>query len=49
MNDYVLFTDSACDIEPALLKEWGCPFVPLTFRFEGSDREYVESAVLRVE
>lgn len=40
MNDYVIFTDSACDISPELLKEWGVPYLNLTFRFEGSELEY---------
>ena len=25
MNDFVIYTDSACDIPPELLKEWGVP------------------------
>lgn len=40
MNDYVIFTDSACDISPEILSEWGIPSVSLTFRFEGSEKEY---------
>ena len=40
MNDYIIITDSGCDIKPAVLKEWGVPYLNLTFRFEGEDREY---------
>ncbi len=40
MSDYVLFTDSACDIRPEILKSWGVEYVSLLFRFEGSDVEY---------
>lgn len=24
VNDYIIFTNSACDIKPKLLKQWGC-------------------------
>jgi DegV family protein with EDD domain len=37
---YVICTDSACDIKPSLLEEWGVPFASLTFRFDGDDTEY---------
>lgn len=40
MRDYVIFTDSACDIKPELLCEWGVPYRNLTFRFEGEEKEY---------
>ncbi len=40
MSDYIIYTDSACDIAPELLKEWGVKFQCLTFHFEGEDREY---------
>ena len=40
MRDYVIFTDSACDIKPELLAEWGVPYRSLTFRFEGEEKEY---------
>ncbi len=40
MRDYVIFTDSACDIKPELLAEWGVPYRSLTFRFEGDEKEY---------
>ncbi len=40
MSEYVIITDSACDIKPELLKEWGVPFCSLTFRFDGNEKEY---------
>ena len=43
MNDYVIFTDSACDIKPELLKSWGVECIDLSFRFDGDTREYSNS------
>lgn len=40
MNEYVIVTDSACDIKPDILEKWGVPFCSLTFRFDGEDKEY---------
>jgi len=40
MKDYVIFTDSACDLSPALLKEWGVGYRNLSFRFNDSETEY---------
>lgn len=40
MSNYVIFTDSGCDIKPELLKEWGVPSRSLNFRFDGSEKEY---------
>jgi len=40
MSNFVLFTDSGCDIKPDVLKEWDVPYLNLTFRFEGDDTEY---------
>ncbi|MBR5783231.1 MAG: DegV family protein [Clostridia bacterium] len=37
---YVIYTDSACDISPEVLAEWGVPYLSLTFRVDGEDREY---------
>lgn len=34
MRDYVIFTDSSCDIMPDLLAEWEVPFVSLTVKFD---------------
>lgn len=40
MRDYVICTDSACDICPELLFEWGVKVLPLTFRFSDDEKEY---------
>ena len=37
---YQIFTDSGCDISPALLAEWGVACESLTFRFNDSEKEY---------
>lgn len=34
MNDYVIYTDSACDISPEVLSEWGVCSVAMTFMFD---------------
>ena len=41
MSDYVIFTDSCCDLSPELLKQWGVPYANMTFSFEGEDKEYI--------
>jgi len=43
MNNYVIYTDSACDIKPHILGEWGVPYRELTFRFNGEDKEYTNN------
>ena len=40
MNDFVIFTDSACDIYPEVLAEWGVKCVSLEFRFDHIDRDF---------
>lgn len=40
MSDFVLLTDSACDLKPEVLNEWGVDYINLSFRFEGEDKEY---------
>ncbi len=40
MNEYVIFTDSGCDLSPELLAQWGVPYKALNFRFGGEDKEY---------
>lgn len=40
MQNFVIYTDSACDIAPSILKEWGCDFCSLTFHFNDSDKIY---------
>lgn len=40
MNEYIVFTDSGCDISAAKLEQWGVQHVSMTFLFEGEDKEY---------
>ena len=45
MNDYVIFTDSCCDVKPELLAQWGVPFANMTFSFEGDDKSYIDADI----
>ena len=40
MDNYVIYTDSACDIAPEMLEEWGVKFTQLTFMFQEEDKQY---------
>lgn len=40
MNDYVIYTDSGCDLDRETLDSWGVPHQCLTFKFDGSDTVY---------
>ena len=40
ISNYIIYTDSACDIDPAILKKWGCKFCSLTFMFNDSEKIY---------
>lgn len=43
MGNYVIFTDSACDLEPEYLSELGVKMAPLTFRLSDSEREFLDT------
>lgn len=43
MADFVICTDSACDLGASTLEELGVPSIDLTFRFDGEEREYANS------
>lgn len=43
MNDYVIYTDSGCDISPHTLSEWGVKMAPLTFTLSNSGREFLDT------
>lgn len=45
MNEYVIFTDSSCDIVPSLLKEWDVPYVNLVFRNDATGDEYTQDTM----
>ncbi len=40
MSNFVIYTDSACDVKPELLSEWGVKYSCLTFHFNDSAKEY---------
>ena len=40
MSTFIIHTDSACDLKPELLAEWGVPYTSLTFRFDGEKNEF---------
>ena len=40
-SNYVIFTDSACDLAPSLLAEWGVRCVSLAFRFDHIDQDFL--------
>ena len=40
MNDYVICTDSGCDLSSKTLSEWGVPYQCLSFQFDGSETIY---------
>ena len=40
MSNYVIYTDSGCDISPALLEQWGVKFCELRFLFNGEAKSY---------
>lgn len=49
MNEYIIFADTACDIKPELLCEWGVPFESLTFKFDDSDKVYANNDMSTAE
>lgn len=40
MHNYVIHTDSGCDIQQELLQKWGVSCTALTLAFEGENKEY---------
>lgn len=49
MREYVIFSDSSCDISPELLKEWGVVCIDLTFRADGSNLDFTQADVSNKE
>ncbi len=45
MENYVIFTDSSCDLSEKVIKDWGICSASLSFRFEGSDKEYLNNEI----
>ena len=42
MNEYVIFTDTACDIVPEILDEWNVECIDLLFREVSSEKTYTQ-------
>ncbi len=42
MSEFVIITDSACDLHGERLSAWGVPYVPITFRFSDDGIEKTE-------
>jgi len=40
MSEFVIHTDSACDLSEEMLAEWGVKYRCLTFKFDDEDKEY---------
>ncbi len=40
---FKIITDSACDIKPSLLSEWGVESIEMTFRFDNEDKDYLNN------
>ena len=40
MSNYILCTDTACDLKPATLKAWGVEYCSLSFQFNDSEKVY---------
>ncbi len=38
--DFVILSDSGCDLSPAVFADWGVAYGSLTFRFDDSEKEY---------
>ncbi len=43
MSEYIIFTDSGCDIKPEVLKKWGVQYRDLIFRFDEDGREFTNA------
>ena len=40
MSNFVILTDSACDLKPDFLEKLNVKFISLSFVFEGEDKVY---------
>lgn len=45
MADFVLFTDSGCDLNVAVLEDWGVRYRTLSFQFDGDSTVYDNNAM----
>ena len=46
MNNYTIYTDSACDLSPRFLESCGVKFISLSFTFDGEETVYRENEML---
>ena len=49
MKEYIVFTDSCCDVAPELLAQWGVPYANMTFSFDGEDKAYINADITNRE
>ncbi|MBR6425058.1 MAG: DegV family protein, partial [Oscillospiraceae bacterium] len=42
MREYVIYTDSACDISQELLQEWGVRVLQLSVQFKGENESFLD-------
>lgn len=49
MNNYVIFTDSGCDVSTEILAQWGVLHADMTFTFAGEDKEYINRDISNKE
>ena len=49
MNNYVIFTDSCCDVSPEILAQWDVAYADMTFTFVGEDKEYISTDISNKE
>lgn len=45
MNEYVIYTDTACDIASEILESWGVKFASLSFQFSNDETVYKNSSI----
>lgn len=49
MKNYTVFVDSACDLSYEMLDNMGVKCIPLTFKFDDSEREYKDNEITKKE
>ena len=45
MYDYVIFTDTACDISPSILAKWGVKCENMIITFDGEEGQYTSDEI----
>ena len=45
MKDYIICTDSGCDIRSDVLEKWNVPCIDMTFEFDGDGKIYTENDI----